>query len=365
MVRLQLLFPLELQYFNGEKTEKATPRKRQDARNKGQVAKSADLSPAIILTTVFIVLLFFGSAMFDTFLKIMRESLITYTTWEVNQENLRVIINQLLFEAIKIVGPILGVTMVAALVTNYFQVGWLFTTEPLRMKLEKLNPIEGAKRIFSLRSLVELFKSILKISAGMFVAYTILWNAKDELVQISLKSLEAVLSFTADEVIKLGVYLGALLVILAVFDYVYQRYEHEKNLRMSKQDIKDEFKKTEGDPQIKGKIKERQRQMAMRRMIQELPKADVVITNPTHFAVAIKYEAKTMTAPTVIAKGQDYMALKIKEIAKKHRIVTMENKPLARALYNQVEIGQQIPEELFKAVAEVLAYVYKLQGKAK
>jgi flagellar biosynthetic protein FlhB len=284
MDRLKLLFPLELQYFNGEKTEKATPRKKEDARKKGQVAKSADLSPAITLTAFFIVLLFFGSSMLDTFLKIMRESLITYTTWEVNQENLSVITNQMLFEAIKIVGPILGVTLVAALATNYLQVGWLFSTEPLRMKLEKLNPIEGAKRIFSLRSLVELFKSILKISACLFVAYTILWNAKGELVQISLKSLEAALAFTADEAVKLGLYLGALLVILAVFDYAYQRYEYEKSLRMSKQDIKDEYKKTEGDPLIKSKIKERQRQMAMRRMMQELPKADVVITNPTHFA---------------------------------------------------------------------------------
>jgi len=156
-----------------------------------------------------------------------------------------------------------------------------------------------------------------------------------------------------------------LLFVLAVLDYAYQRYEYEKNLRMSKQDLKDEHKQAEGDPLIKGKIRERQRSMAIRRMMQELPKADVIITNPTHFAVAIRYDASAMSAPTVVAKGQDYLALKIREVAKKHRIVTMENKPLARALYSQVEIGQQIPEDLFKAVAEVLAYVYKLQGKLK
>lgn len=365
MSRLQLLFPIELQFFNGEKTEKATPKKRGDARKKGQVAKSSELSPAISLTAVFCLLLLLGPTMMQTFLGIMRESLLTYTKWDLNQENLGVITYQLVFEAIKIVGPVLGVILVVAIVTNYMQVGWLFTTEPLQMKLDKLNPIQGAKRLVSLRSLVELVKSILKISAGLFVAYTILWNIKNDVLQLSLTSLGSALSFAAGQAAKLGMSIGGLLMLFAAFDYFYQRYEYEKNLRMSKQDIKDEYKTTEGDPLIKGKIKEKQRQMALRRMMQELPKADVVITNPTHFAVAIKYEAKTMTAPTVIAKGQDYLALKIKEIAKKHRVVTMENKPLARALYSQVEIGQQIPEELFKAVAEVLAYVYKLQGKAR
>lgn len=365
MKGLPFAYRVDLQFFSGEKTEKATPKKKDDARKKGQVAKSADLSPAIAMTSFFCLLLLLGSSMLGTFQNIMRESFVTYSGWQVNEENLKVIIVQLTYEAVKIVGPILGLAFLVAVVVNYMQVGWLFTTEPLQMKLEKLNPIEGAKRLFALRSLVELFKSLLKISAGIFVAYTILWNTKEELVQLSLKSLGAVLSFTSGEVVKLGVYLGLLLFVLAVLDYGYQRYEYEKNLRMSKQDLKDEHKQAEGDPLIKGKIRERQRSMAIRRMMQELPKADVIITNPTHFAVAIRYDASEMSAPTVVAKGQDYLALKIREVAKKHRIVTMENKPLARALYSQVEIGQQIPEELFKAVAEVLAYVYKLQGKVK
>ncbi|HZG15095.1 MAG TPA: flagellar biosynthesis protein FlhB [Candidatus Bathyarchaeia archaeon] len=356
---------LDLQYFNGEKTEKPTPKKLQDARNKGQVAKSPDLSPAFVLVAVFAVLMVFGSSMYDSFLRIMRESLMTYATWEVNQENLSVITMQLLIESAKIVGPILGIVLVIALAVNYMQVGVLFTTEPLMMKLSKLDPIQGAKRIFSLRSLVELLKSLLKISTGILVAYMVLWDIKEEVVRLSLTSVESVLIFAATEAVKVGLYIGILLVILGAFDFFYQKYEHMKNLRMSKQDIKDEYKKSEGDPLIKSKIKERQRQMAMRRMMQEVPKADVIITNPTHFAVAIQYEAGTMTAPTVIAKGQDYVALKIKEIAKKNGVITMENKPLARALFSQVEIGQQIPEEMFKAVAEVLAYVYKLQGKAK
>lgn len=365
MKRISFTYPIDLQYFSGEKTEKATPKKKSDARKKGQVAKSSDLSPAINMTAFFCLLMMLGSGMFNTFQNIMRESLITYSGWQVNEENLKVMVMQLAFEAIKIVGPILAMAFVISIVVNYMQVGVLFTTEPLQMKLEKIDPIKGAKRLFALRSLVELCKSLLKIGSGVFVAYTILWNAKEELVQLSLRSLGGILSFTSEEVTKLGIYLGLLLFILAALDYAYQRYEHEKNLRMSKQDIKDEHKQAEGDPLIKGKIRERQRSMAIRRMMQDLPKADVIITNPTHFAVAVRYEASEMSAPTVVAKGQDYLALKIREVAKKHRIITMENKPLARALYSQVEIGQQIPEDLFKAVAEVLAYVYKLQGKVK
>lgn len=365
MKRMMLLYPVDLQFFSGEKTEKATPKKKQDARKKGQVAKSPDLSASIALTAFFFLLMMLGSSMLGTFQNLMRESLVTYTSWQVNEENLRVMVIQIAFEAVKIVGPVLGLSFLVAFAVNYMQVGWHVSAEPLQMKLEKLDPIKGAKRIFSMRSIVELLKSLLKISAGIYVAYTILWNTKEQVVQLSLLSLGNVLSFTAGEVAKLGIYLGVLLFILAILDYAYQRYEHEKNLRMSKQDLKDEHKQSEGDPLIKGKIRERQRSMALRRMMQELPKADVIITNPTHFAVAIRYDASAMSAPTVVAKGQDYLALKIREVAKKHRIVTMENKPLARALYSQVEIGQQIPEELFKAVAEVLAYVYKLQGKVK
>ncbi|MED1721707.1 flagellar biosynthesis protein FlhB [Brevibacillus parabrevis] len=365
MTQKKFLLPVDLQFFSGEKTEKATPKKKEDARKKGQVAKSQDLSPSIALTGFFFLLMMLGSSMLGTFQNLMREALITFTSWQLNEENLKVIVMTMTFEAIKIVGPVLGLSFLLAFAVNYMQVGWMISTEPLQMKLEKLDPIKGAKRIFSMRSVVELLKSLLKISACMYVAYVILWNSKEQVTQLSLLSLGSVLSFTANEVAKLGIYIGLLLFILAIMDYAYQKYEHEKNLRMSKQDIKDEHKQAEGDPLIKGKIRERQRSMALRRMMQELPKADVIITNPTHFAVAIRYDASAMSAPTVLAKGQDYMALKIREVAKKHRIVTMENKPLARALYSQVEIGQQIPEEMFKAVAEVLAYVYKLQGKVK
>ncbi|MMZ58200.1 Flagellar biosynthetic protein FlhB [compost metagenome] len=178
-------------------------------------------------------------------------------------------------------------------------------------------------------------------------------------------SVDDAFGFTAKLTLNLGLKIGAALLVISILDYIYQKYEHEKNLKMSKQDIKEEYKKMEGDPLIKGKIRERQRRMALQRMMQEVPKADVIITNPTHFAVALKYDGSKMDAPEVVAKGQDYVALRIKEIAKEHGVVTVENKPLARALFQRTEIGDSIPGDLFQAVAEVLAYVYKLKGKIK
>ena len=196
-----------------------------------------------------------------------------------------------------------------------------------------------------------------------YVVYTTLMGEKAKLLGLGHAPLESTFSFIASVTLTLGIKIGVILIVLAIFDFIYQKYEYEKSLKMSKQDIKDEYKKSEGDPLIKGKIRAKQRQMAMQRMMQEVPKADVIITNPTHFAVALKYDSNNMQAPTVIAKGADYVALKIKEVAKKNGIMTMENKPLARAIFAQVEIGDSIPAELFQAVAEVLAYVYKVKGK--
>ncbi|WP_232697047.1 flagellar biosynthesis protein FlhB [Brevibacillus daliensis] len=365
MSRHPFLFQMDLQYFNGEKTEKATPHKKQESRKKGQVSKSADLAPAVTITSVFFLLMVAGPWMLELCLHIVRETLNHYLNWEIAYGNLQAITMQIVSDAALIIAMVFAVCYLVVVTVTYMQVGVLFSTDPIMMKLEKLNPIEGFKKIFSMRSLVELLKSVLKITAGMIVVSMILWGIKDQIPLLYFYSLEGLLQFAGDRVVSLGISVGVLLTILAIMDYMYQRYDYEKNLRMSKQDIKDEHKKMEGDPLIKSKIKERQRQMAMRRMMQEIPNADVIITNPTHFAVAIKYDSTQMVAPTVIAKGQDFLALKIREIAKKNRIVTMENKPLARALYHQVEIGQQIPEDLFKAVAEVLAYVYKIQGKTK
>ena len=360
----RLRYPIDLQYFAGEKTEKATPRKLQDARKKGQVAKSQELPSALILLLVVLLLWMFGKLFASSLLGIFRHSFSEYMLWDLSMESVDLIFKQLSWEAFKLTIPVFLIAVVAGIFSNFIQIGFLFTTEPLNMKLEKLNPIEGAKRILSMRSLVELVKSILKILITSSVAFTILWGAKGEFLTLSDKGIPQVAGFLGATILKLGLSIALLLVVLAILDFMYQKYEHAKQLRMSKQDIKEEYKKTEGDPLIKRKIKEKQRQMSMSRMMNEVMKADVVITNPTHFAVAIAYRAGEMDAPTVIAKGKDFVALKIKDKAKETGIVTMENKPLARALYASTEIGDQVPEELYKAVAEVLAYVYRLKGRA-
>ncbi|MCR8630797.1 flagellar biosynthesis protein FlhB [Paenibacillus sp. N5-1-1-5] len=359
-IRLQL----DLQMFAGEKTEPATPKKRQESREKGQVAKSMDLPAAFILFFAFLSFYLFGGYMKDQLMNVFRSVFNDYLLLNLSIENVGSLFKQLVIQSLMLLTPILLITVVTAIFSNYLQIGFLMTTDPLMMKFNKLNPIEGAKNIFSMRTVVDFMKSVLKMSIIGYVVYSTLWAEKSHLMDLARLPLENIFVFAGSVTFKLGIKIGLILIVLALFDYMYQKYEFEKNLRMSKQDIKDEYKKTEGDPLIKGKIREKQRRMAMQRMMQEVPKADVVITNPTHFAVALKYDSKNMQAPTVLAKGTDYIALKIKQIAKENSIVTMENKPLARALYAQVEIGEAIPADMFQAVAEVLAYVYKVKGKA-
>jgi flagellar biosynthetic protein FlhB len=356
-------YPVNLQFFAQEKTEQATPKKRQESRNKGQVAKSAEVSTAFIMIGVFAVLFFTGGWMINILLSIFTKSIVEYASWDITIENVTTMFQQVTLEATIVLLPIMAIAMLAGVAGNYLQIGFLFTTEPLLIKLERLDPIQGFKRIFSLRAIVELLKSVFKILFISFVVFSFVYHKKHEVLLLSQKGIGYSLEVLGTLTIQIGLSVGLILLFLSVLDYLYQKYDFEKNIRMSKQDIKDEYKKTEGDPLIKSKIKERQRQMAMRRMMQEVPRADVIITNPTHFAVALKYDANTMDAPKVIAKGLDAVALKIRDIAKEHNIITMENKPLARALYHQVEIGESVPEDLFKAVAEVLAYVYRIKGK--
>ncbi|NSL51168.1 flagellar biosynthesis protein FlhB [Calidifontibacillus erzurumensis] len=354
---------LDLQFFAGEKTEKATPKKRQDARKKGQVAKSQDVSAALTLFSIFLVLMFLGGYMKEEMFAMITRTLDEYMFWELSEENIYQMFLDFSIRGLFFVAPIMVTAIVIAVFSNFIQFGFLFSTEPIQFKLEKINPIAGAKRIFSIRALVELLKSILKISVVGSGAFLVLWIHFDEVLVLSQKDIAVSLAFLGKVTIQMGLAVSILLTILSIFDYAYQRYDHEKNLRMSKQDIKDEYKNMEGDPKIKAKIKEKQRQMAMRRMMQEIPNADVVITNPTHYAVVLKYDEDKADAPIVVAKGVDYLALKIKQIAKHHDIITVENRPLARALYEETEIGDVIPEHFFKAVAEILAYVYRLKRK--
>ena len=354
---------LDLQLFAQEKTEPATPKKRQEARKKGQVAKSMELPGALVLFAAFLCLFLFGSFMKDKLISLFTATFQYYMLWDLSIDNIVSIFSRFASEGLMMLAPLLIVVLVIAVLGNYLQIGFLLTGDPLKMKLNKLNPIEGAKRIFSMRALVEFVKSSVKLIIVAFAVGSTLYNEKEQLLVLAHLPLEHIFVYTAKITVSLGIQIGLILVVLAIFDYMYQRFEYEKNLRMSKQEVKDEYKKTEGDPLIKGKIREKQRRMAMQRMMQEVPKADVVITNPTHYAVALKYDAEQMEAPKVVAKGADYIALKIKEVARQHGVVVMENKPLAKALYIETEIGETIPVQLFQAVAEVLAYVYKLKGK--
>lgn len=355
---------LDLQLFAGEKTEPATPKKRQDARKKGQVAKSSDLPAAFILFFSFLLFFMFGGFMKERTVGLFRHVLENQLTMDVTVGNVRTLFADLVMQGLALLAPMFILTVVIAILANYLQIGLMFTGDPLMMKFSKINPIEGFKRMFSMRTLIDFLKSTLKLLVIGYVVYSTLWGAKTKMLVLGHTPLEHSFSYIASVTLTLGIKIGLILVVIAIFDYIYQKYEFEKSIKMSKQDIKDEYKKSEGDPLIKGKIRERQRRMAMQRMMQEIPKADVVITNPTHYAVAIRYDASRMQAPTVLGKGTDFIALKIKETAKQHGVMIMENKPLARALYAQVEIGESIPAELFQAVAEVLAYVYKVKGRS-
>ncbi|PCK71579.1 flagellar biosynthesis protein FlhB [Paenibacillus larvae subsp. larvae B-3650] len=354
---------VDLQLFSGEKTEKATPKKREEAKKKGQVAKSMEIPASLILFFTFLGLLLFSGFMKDRLLGLVTYTLEHDLVMNVTLNNVQMMFLHLIGEAFLLLAPIFIISVVIAFFANYAQIGFLFTGEPLKMKFNKINPIEGAKRIFSLRAIIDFLKSTIKMIVIAAIVWMTIWGEKDKLISLGHVPLQDMLPYIGSLTVQLGLKIGGVLIAIAALDYMYQKFEYEKSLRMSKQEIKDEFKKSEGDPLIKGKIRERQRRMAMQRMMQEVPKADVIITNPTHFAVALRYDAAEMEAPAVIAKGTDLIALKIKEVAKENGVTIMENKPLARALYAQVEIGQAIPADLFQAVAEVLAYVYKAKGR--
>ncbi|ADU30741.1 flagellar biosynthesis protein FlhB [Evansella cellulosilytica] len=354
---------LDIQYFAQEKTEKATPKKRKESRQKGQVSKSSDVNTSFILLFVFLAFWLMGSFSVDQLIGITRYSFQEYLLMELTEANVYSMFINFSIQAAIVVGPFMFIAMLAAIFSNYLQVGILFAPEAIKMKLSKLDPIQGAKRIFSVRALVEFLKSLLKIVCVGFAGFTVIWIAIDDILMLSLYSVGESVRLIGNLLIMMGLAVAFLLIFLSVFDYLYQKYDHEKNIKMSKQDVKDEYKKTEGDPLIKSKIKEKQRQMAMSRMMAEVPKADVVITNPTHYAIALKYDDQNMAAPIIVAKGVDFIALKVINIAKNNNVMTVENRPLARALYAQADIGDPVPEDLFKAVAEVLAYVYRIQNK--
>lgn len=359
-----MLLKLDLQFFAGEKTEKATPKKREDSRKKGQVLKSQDVTSALVLLSVFLFLFFAAGFMRDHFFMFFRESFTNFISiHKLDSDQVMLVYADVVKQMAIILLPVMAIAVVASIGANLIQFGLLFTGEPLKFDLKKIDPIKGLKRIFSIRAIVELLKSMLKISFIGTVTALIIWMNLGKVLDLAFRTPQMALLTIGKLVGLMGIVASFVLLFIAVLDFFYQKFDYEKNLRMSKQDIKDEHKNIEGDPLIKSRIRQRQREMAMRRMMQEVPQADVVITNPTHFAIALKYDEDEMDSPVVVAKGADFVAQKIKMIAKEHDVVMVENRPLARSMYDEVEIGDRIPEQFFKAVAEILAYVYRIQRK--
>ena len=258
--------------------------------------------------------------------------------------------------------PFMAFGFVVTLLVSIVQVGWKVSTKPMKPELSKLNPLNGFKRIFSKDSLFELVKSILKIVIIIYIAYTSIKDNANDLFALYDLGLNQAVALVGTLIINTGIKISIVYLVIGLADFIYQKHKFNEDMKMTKQEVKDEYKNTEGDPQIKGRQRRKMQEVSQKRMMQDVPKADVVITNPTHFAVALKYEAKISSAPVVLAKGEDYLAQKIKEVARENKIEIVENKPLARMLYHNVDVGAEIPPELYQAVAEVLAAVYKAKN---
>jgi len=346
---------------SGEKTEQPTPRKMQEARKKGQVAKSKDLSAAIILMAAVAVAFFLCQSLVNN----MGRHLTSYfincfsLTWP-DRQLPWVLVNNM-YQILLFVAPVFLIIVVMAVLANVMQTGFLVAPESLGVKLERINPLQGLKKIFSVTSLVELLKSILKIVIVGVVSYLVAVKYIPVLLVAYYKSPAQEITEIATVLLVLCLAGGGAYLILALGDYYYQRYDYHKNLRMTKQEVKDEYKQTEGDPQIKGWLRRRQREVAMNQIRQEVPKATVVVTNPIHYAVALRYDEGVTPAPLVVAKGAGDIAQSIKLIATASNVPVIQNPPLARSLFQQIDIGREIPVELYQAVAEVLAMVFRMK----
>ena len=353
----------------GDKTEKATPKKRKDARKKGQVRHSTEVNTTMSILIMFGLLLiiwpWFTQKLMAILSEYLSEQSILMASNGMNQNQIRGIFLRAIMSMLGALFPILGVALVTGVTSNLIQVGFLFTSEPIKPKLEKISPIKGFKRLFSMRTLFELAKSLLKVALLGYVAYN---EYKKITVEFPMYvEQEPYLAFLniMNTAFTIALKMCLVMVFVALADYLYQWWKYEKDLRMTKQEVKDEYKLMEGDPQIKGKIRQKQRQMSAMRMMSRVPEADVVITNPTHYAVALKYDEAVSKAPVLTAKGQDYLARKIKEVALENNISIVENAPLARSLYSTCEVDDEIPEELYQAVADILVFVYRQKGKIK
>lgn len=362
------LMEYNLQFFakdgpGGEKTEPATGKKLDDVRKEGQVAKSQMLIMALSLLALFIILKVYISGIGEKLIRYFGEF---YNTFDIIANDSKTgfsmimataVVKNAFMDIVNVCIPIFVVAMIIAILGNCIQQRWMITTKPLSPKFSKLNPLNGFKRIFSVKQLIELLKSIaILIIIGAVIISTIKDKIGLLLIFYDISLYEA-LALIGDIIIDIGIKVSVMFLVVGFVDLIYQKHKFKKDNMMTKQEVKDEYKNAEGDPQVKGQIRKKMNEISQRRMMQQLPEADVVITNPTHFAVALKYDPNQGKAPVVIAKGADYLAFQIKDKAKEHNIEIVENKPLARILYHNVDIGMEIPPELYQAVAEILARV--------
>ncbi|NOR09953.1 MAG: flagellar biosynthesis protein FlhB [Desulfovibrionaceae bacterium] len=347
-----------------EKTEQPTAHRLSEGRKKGDVAKSMEIPSAAVLLLGLLSIYLMGQYLLGNLLLILRHYLPNLHVIEITPGNITTLTREAMMFSAMVVGPLMAVVLVTALLSNYAQVGFLFTTEKIAPKFEKIDPIQGLKKIFSMQTLANSIKSIAKLCIVGIISYLEVVKNLDKIIPLMDQEPYAILVFYAR--ISFWIFLKAAVIIalLAAADYAFQRWQFMKKMKMTKQEVKEEAKMTEGDPMVKGRIRSIQMEMARKRMMAEVPKADVVITNPTRLAVALSYDSETMSAPLLTAKGAGLIAKRIKEIARENNIPVIEDKPLARALFQHVEINNPVPDNLYQAVAEVMAYVYGLKQKS-
>ena len=346
-----------------EKTEQPTPRKREEARKKGQVARSTELSSVAVLMVGLLSMWWLGSYMVSGLTDMMITSFTEGMAIELDPISVRPHFMGWTTQFVAITAPIIGALAVAAVTINIAQVGVLFTGQPLMPKGDRINPLSGVKRILSKRGFVELGKGLFKVALVAVMTYATILVEADTVLGLADMDVGQIYGLSGDMVLNLGFRIVAALLILAILDYAFQKWDYERNLKMTRQEVRDELKQHEGDPQIRSRIRSIQRETAQRRMMEDVADSNVVGTNPTHIAVALCYDPTTMAAPIVVAKGQRLVAEKIKELARQAGVPVVENKPLARSLFKVVKIGREIPAELFKATAEVLAFVFQLKRR--
>jgi len=346
-----------------EKTEEATPHKREESRKKGSVARSLEMNSAFILVFGLLILYFGGAALASSIASLTQSVLSNSATITISRESVHYYSVQGILACLYLLAPVLIGLLVVGFAASVAQVGFYFSPEALAVKWNKLNPFTGMQKVMiSRRAMAEMLKNLMKVVIIALVGYFSISGAMGDTLSLMDGDVRGILTFLVSASLSAGFKMGLAFLALALFDYLFQRFEFERDIRMTKQEVKEDTKMTEGDPLVRGRIRSVQKQIAYKRMMHDVPKADVVVTNPTHVAVALKYEAGKMDAPRVVAKGAELIAQRIKEIAREHKVPIVEDKILARALYSSVDIGEAIPEKLFQAVAQLLAYIFRMRN---